>query len=256
MKRLFFRVKFLFVTLVRLFLSVLNGGQSCVICGESSFLAPLCKKCNSRYFDVKKSLEKSRCQCCGKELISTKMTCMQCRENRVLTKTDKVIPLFSYRLWNKELLFLWKIKGLRALSFEFARMVAQALRLSGIEVIVPVPPRKGKIKKNGWDQIDELCQFLEFWFGFKTFPVLVRNTKTQQKKLNRSSRLETIESAYSVIENKKLQKELKRFNGLLPEKVCVIDDVCTTGATLECCAGLLKDLKIKTVIALTLFTVD
>jgi len=256
MKRFFFRVKFVFVTSLRFLLDFVNGGQNCVICGAPCKLNPLCKNCKLKYFNVRDSLSKRRCECCGKELISTKATCMQCREEKILTKTDKMIPLFSYRLWNKELLFLWKIKSVRALSFEFAKLVYQALCLLKVEVIVPVPPRKGKIKKNGWDQIDELCQFLEFWFGIKRLNLLERNTSIQQKKLNRANRLETIESAYSIVDEKKLKKLLVKSNGLLPEKVCIIDDVCTTGATIECCAGLLKELKVETVYAITLFTVD
>ncbi len=251
-----FKLKFIFVTGIRFVLSFVNGNQKCIICGKNVSIVPLCKTCKQQYFSVKVALEKERCSCCGKILISTKECCMQCRENKVLIETDKVIPLFSYRLWNKELMFLWKIKGQRALSFEFAKMYYEALKIMNVSVIVPVPPRKGKIKANGWDQIDEVCQFLEFWFGLKKFSVLLRLTKTQQKKLNRVDRLETIQSAYSLVSEKVLKKELKKFNGLLPEKVCIIDDVCTTGATLESCAGLLKELKIKTIYALTLFSVD
>ncbi len=201
-------------------------------------------------------MEKSRCQCCGRELVSMKEKCMKCRESPVLKSTDKVIPLFSYRLWNRELMFRWKSQGERSFSALFARLLSEVLRKNGQSILVPVPPRKGKIRKNGWDQIDELCIFLQKRFGFRVLRVLKRNSTDQQKKLNRNQRLESIKNAYSMCSSVELQKALKPFSGRLPESVCLIDDVCTTGSTIESCAKLLKSAGVKKVDAVTLFTVD
>ena len=112
-------------------------------------------------------MEKERCECCGRELISMKGKCMICRENPVLKSTDCVIPLFSYRLWNRELMFRWKMQEERNFSPLFAKLLCEVLRKTENKIIVPVPPRKGKIRKNGWDQIEELCCFLEKRYGFR-----------------------------------------------------------------------------------------
>ena len=185
-----------------------------------------------------------------------KEKCMVCRENPVLKSTDSVIPLFSYRLWNRELMFRWKMSEERNFSPLFAKLLCEVLRKTGDKVIVPVPPRKGKIRRNGWDQIEELCTFLEKRNGFRVLRILERNTSGQQKKLSRSKRLESIKTAYSMCSVEVLERALKPFNGKLPETVCIIDDVCTTGSTLESCAEILKKEGIKTVNAVTLFTVD
>lgn len=216
----------------------------------------MCKKCRLTHFNPGNVLRVKRCEVCGRELISSFGSCTKCREQRILMHTDKVIPLFSYRLWNKELLFKWKIAGERSLSSMFAEMVAVVLKEIAVEVIVPVPPRKGKIQKNGWDQIDELCQFLSLRHGFRLLKILSRNSVNQQKKLNRKERLDSIKSAYSLCSEKEFSKVLKHFDGILPEKVCLIDDVCTTGATIESCAEILKKTGVKTVDVITLFTVD
>jgi ComF family protein len=199
-----------------------------------------------KHFDVSRILQKERCQCCGKELVCMKGKCMKCREEPVLKSTDSVLPLFSYRLWNRELMYRWKMQEERSFSPLFARLLFNVLRKTGVKVIVPVPPRKGKIRKKGWDQIEELCTFLEKRYGLRVMRLLERNTSGQQKKLSRSQRLESIKTAYS----------LKPFTGLLPQEVTLVDDVCTTGSTLESCAEILKSAGIEKVNAVTLFTVD
>jgi len=185
-----------------------------------------------------------------------KEKCMECRENPVLKSTDCVIPLFSYRLWNRELMFRWKMQEERDFSPVFAKLLCELLREKGESVIVPVPPRRGKIRRKGWDQIEELCNFLEKRYGFKVLRILERNTEKQQKKLSRSQRLESIKSAYSMCSKELLERALKPFSGQLPKKLCIIDDVCTTGSTLESCASLLKAAGVEKVNAYTLFTVD
>ena len=182
--------------------------------------------------------------------------CMSCRENPVLKSTDKAVSLFSYRLWNRELMFRWKMQGERNFSPVFAGILCEVLRKMEETFIVPVPPRKGKIRKNGWDQIEELCTFLEKRYGFRVLRILERKSTGQQKKLSRTERLESIKTAYTVCSEKVLQRTLKPFSGRLPEAVCLIDDVCTTGSTLESCAEILKAAGIKKVSAVTLFSVD
>lgn len=256
MKNIPFEIKQFIISAVRLFYSYLNGGYECIVCGKKNFFKMVCPECRKNYFSVENIFAGERCIYCGKKLISSKVSCLKCREQRILIHTDRVVPLFSYRLWNKELLFRWKINGERSNSGLFAEIVQEVLEQLEDEVIVPVPPRKGKIKANGWDQIDELCEFLYKRFGFRLLKILVRNSVNQQKKLNRVERLETIKNAYSLCKESVLEKALKPFGGKIPQKVCLIDDVCTTGATLECCAALLKSAGVKTVDVVTLFIVD
>lgn len=255
MKQIFFEVLQKILWLLRAFFSLLNGGEKCVICNSSTHILPICKQCRSKYFDVNAAFGIKRCSKCGRPNTSVEDLCLQCRESIVLQHTDRVMPLFDYLLWNKELMFLWKINGIRSLSGFFAEKVFVALRMMQIQVIVPVPPRPGKIQKKGWDQIDELCNFLEFRYGFKVLKLLERTTTVQQKKLNRENRLEKISSAYVLKNEKEQLKALKPFRGVLPEHVCIIDDVSTTGATLERCAELLKLRGVKIVDAITLFVV-
>lgn len=256
MNKIFFETKQLFILILRIFFSSLENGTRCIVCNKRTMCTPVCTKCQNSYFNIKKSMTIIRCEVCGKELISNHNICSSCKENKVLNNIDKMLPLFSYRLWNKELLYLWKIKGERVLSPLFASFFMQALCSLEISVVVPVPPRKGKIEKNGWDQIDEVCSFLQYRYDFKILKILERKSTKQQKKLNREERIDTINDAYQVIDSDLLKKQLKKSRLSIPEKIVLIDDVCTTGATLECCAKKLKEIGIREVFAVTLFTVD
>lgn len=256
MNKILFIVKNVIKIVLRLFFSVTNNGNECLVCGSKSFIYPVCKKCIKKYFNINNVLNTRRCKFCGKELLSEEEICMQCRKDRIVNNVDKLIPLFSYRLWNKELMFYWKSMEIRSLSFLFAKMICEALKKMDISVIVPVPPRPNKIQMKGWDQIQEMSSFLEYVFGFKVLNLLERKTEIQQKKLDRKERLETIGMSYCLKDKKSLDANLKCVGGILPEKVCIIDDVCTTGSTIESCSQLLKKTGIKSVYAVTLFIVD
>ena len=257
MKKLWYLVKLGIKALLRVVFAMISGGEECVVCGKKSFLYPVCRDCRCDYLAIKdRDPFEGRCRICGKELLSTKETCFDCRAKPVVEHVDKMLPLLPYRIWNKELMFMWKSQEIRALSLFFAKILNGVLRNLGAKVIIPVPPRKGKLQQKGWDQIDELCNLLEYIYGYKILRILERSTVIQQKKLGREGRLEQIGKAYNVISSEKLQKSLKPFDGTLPEAVILLDDVCTTGSTLESCSISLKEAGIKTIIGVTLFVVD
>lgn len=178
---------------------------------------------------------------------------MACRESAVISSAGRCFPLFSYRLWKKNLLFEWKLAGKRSLSYVFSDFAYLGLEKmygrKNIPPVVPVPPRAGKKREKGWDQIDELCKFLHKNYGVKILPCLKRLSKNQQKKLNRESRLLTKGHSFAL--------KNERISGKkLPREVVLIDDVMTTGVTAESCCSVLKKAGIEKVDVLALFVVD
>ena len=260
MKKLWYLFKLGIKAVLRVVFAVISGGEECVICGKKSFLYPLCRECRKSYLSIKNmeknDLFKNRCKICGKELLSTQETCFDCRIKPVVTHVDKMLPLFPYRIWNKELMFMWKSQEIRSLSLFFAKILNLVLQKLDSKVVIPVPPRKGKLQQKGWDQIDELCNLLEYIYGYKVLRILERSTAMQQKKLGREGRLKQIGKAYSVVPPSRFQKALKPYKGTLPENIILLDDVCTTGSTLESCSLVLKEVGIETITGVTLFTVD
>ena len=200
---------------------------------------------------------KAACTRCGKVLLSENGTCTACRTKPIIETPDSVFPLFSYRLWHKKLLSEWKLHGRRSLSAMFASLIAMALsRLKLVpenSFVVPVPPRPGKLRREGWDQIMELASFLRTDYGYPVLNLLQRLSVTQQKEKNRRQRIEGNNSSYRAVEG---AGEILQKAGAMGKNAVLIDDVITTGVTVEECSKRLKGLGIRKVHVLSIFIVD
>jgi len=248
----FFRTLNSFLDFLRCVCTFFSGGEDCICCGEKSGVLCICKDCIKK---LNFSVLENRCEICGKELVSEIRLCSSCRNEQFFKHVDRIYPLWSYRLWRKNLLFSWKTQEKRVLSSLFASFVYKALKEicpEAIFPIIPVPPRPGKIKRKGWDQIDELCFYLKNLYGVRIFPLLRRLSSFQQKKLSKKERLKNSVNSFLLKSGTQINKILKN----IPETVILIDDVITTGSTVESCAHELKRLGIKKVLVVSLFIVD
>lgn len=249
-----FAIYFACISFVQNILSFLLGGEKCICCSKNTLTIPLCKSCLEKLWEP---WPYEACQRCGRRLISERNLCTQCREKSVLKNVDAAFSLHDYQLWKKNLLFAWKLENKRSLSPYFAALFYQKLkaleeREGKLIPVVPVPPRKGKIREKGWDQIDELCFYLKRGWNVKVLHLLERTSSVQQKKLGRLERLKTIDSSYHLKQGHKVKKLLESP----PELVVLADDILTTGSTLEGCARELKRGGIKKVYSITLFIVE
>lgn len=255
LKKFFFITKDYFFLCLRVIISFFTGGIKCICCNKISYSMPLCRDCRLKLLESSAE-EKNRCRICSKPLVSENELCMECRENAILKSADSVKCLFTYRLWKKRLLFSWKMENQRSLSKFFALAISNELKKIETNLkqifIVPIPPRPGKLRVRGWDQIDELSKYLKYFHSCKILPLLKRKSKNQQKKLDRNQRIEHKNQNYYL---SNYCNKLIKMN-FLPKEVIILDDVLTTGITAEECASLLKSAGISSVRVLTLFIVD
>lgn len=248
---------FMFMQGVREVLSLFSGGKECVVCGSPCGALCMCKACKARIIKEMTVQEgQRRCPICGRRLLSESGKCMKCRgDGMVFSHTRTVLPLSSYRLWMRELLTDWKSNGEKSLTPFFAERIASAVRFLGDKVIVPVPPREGKMRLKGWDQMSDIAHYLKK--QFTVINLLRRTASNQQKALAWENRLNmTKNSPYQAKTGFSLRLALSSVKGIIPRRVCIIDDVMTTGSTAESSARALIDIGVKEVDVVTLFTVD
>ena len=117
------------------------------------------------------------------------------------------------------------------------------------DVIVPVPLHPAKKKKRGYNQSEWIAKGISGKMNIPVNTVALKrhvNSKSQTKK-NRAERWENVHAAFSVQTNEEF-----------PYKhVLLVDDVITTGATLEACAAqLLDNLNVKVSIASLAYASD
>ncbi len=250
----------------------LFGTGKCIRCGKKSFGIPLCLSCRKSFVNDFSFRDDRRCIKCGKILLNedsdSLSLCTSCLTQKRLLHIDRVFPIYPYRLWRKQLLFEWKMKAQRQLSFVFADTCDCAIKTlssdnlikasgkSGFGLkneicIVPVPPRPGKIRRTGWDQVDELSNILSRTYGYRVEKILQRFSSEQQKKKNLLQR-QNCSNAYGLSERYFVLKNQNR----LPLNVLLLDDLVTTGSTVDECARLLKENGIINVSVLSLFIVD
>ena len=218
----------------------------CALCGGSLIGAGetrygLCEQCRA---EVTPQGLGGRCNLCGKPLISEREICLSCRNGKEKIY-DRLWVLFPYTGKYRKLLTAYKFGKNLALAEFFKEKVLEIIAANPVlkeTVIVPVPPRPGKMKETGWDQVDFLVKRLEKNEKGR-IPVcrcMKRRKSKVQKRLSRAERMENLKGRIYVY-------------GTVPETVLVIDDVITTGSTLEVCSAALKAGGAEKVYGLCLF---
>jgi ComF family protein len=118
-----------------------------------------------------------------------------------------------------------------------------AVLIENVDCVVPVPLHWRKEYQRGFNQARELAKFL----GPPLREPLVRERSTlPQVELAARERHANVRGAFGLRHS--LFRKQRSLEGL---KVLLVDDVSTTGATLEACARVLKDAGASEVYALT-----
>ena len=108
-------------------------------------------------------------------------------------------------------------------------------------MIIPVPISERRLKERGYNQSEILCN--ELPKDLVKTEVFARIEDTpHQTGLGRSNRLSNLKGAFKVLDKKSIKGNV----------VLILDDIYTTGSTLNECARTLKSAGAKKVIGLTL----
>jgi len=185
------------------------------------------------------------CQYCGLPLPDGGEICYSCRHMplsvivRAATEYKGSMPAAIHR---------FKYFGRKTLAVPFGRLLQSTLtryaELQPLEGLVPVPLYKGGQRIRGFNQAQALAENLARFEGIPVLSCILsrKRSTTPQYRLDKPARQENMHGAFEVSSD----------NGVRGMHLLLIDDVCTTGATLQECARVLRRAGAASVKALVL----
>lgn len=149
----------------------------------------------------------------------------------------KFLYAWKYKLWHQPGEFLQNI---------FTQAFCSILGTTEHTLCVPVPVHRHKLSQRGFNQAYELTYSLRSWTAIMVVNLLIRQRNTRsQVGLSRSERIENLQAAFCV-NDKVFAPNLLRY------RILLIDDILTSGTTLQQCAAELRSVGFKKIDALVL----
>ena len=187
------------------------------------------------------------CKKCGRQLKEeTEELCAECMAEK--TAWDMGRSVYLYQGAAGRLIRTVKQTGEKeVINFLGRKMALQQgafLRKANVQCIVPVPLHKRKQNARGFNQAELLAMALGREVHLPVRKLIIKTKKTkEQKSLARKQRKENVRNAYYI--------SRKEIGNDVPKAVLLLDDVITTGSTLNACAEVLKEAGVKRVYFLT-----
>lgn len=229
--------------------------------------------CTNIFFDsVLHLLYPKLCAGCGNDLTSiNELICLDCINELPVTNfykhadnpVEKIfrgrMPIesaaahvyFTKQSLMQNLLHQFKYRGVKEIGLYFGKMMGECLRLSAayndVDALIPLPLFFKKEKKRGYNQAAVICDGMAEIMKLPILKdVVARKNKTEtQTHKNRMERWENIEDKF----------ELVKKSMIAGKHILLVDDVITTGATLESCGSeILKGDNVRLSIAALAYT--
>lgn len=201
----------------------------------------ICKQCEEEINVIREP----KCQKCGKALSgSEKIYCRDCQEKQHIF--DKGVAVFEHKGQIRESIYRFKYNNARVYAEYYADVAVQIygklFKSWEIDAIVPVPIYKERELKRGYNQAyvfaKEVSERLKIPLENKLL-IRIKNT-LPQKELAENMRYLNLKDAFAV--NKEQMKGVKN--------ILLVDDIYTTGSTVDACSSILKKAGIKKVYVL------
>ena len=193
------------------------GRQICVSCMQKllSVQEPVCRRCGKPVTDARKEF----CtDCAGKHAMAlTQGKAVWIYEGAV------VQSLYRFKYQNRR-------EYARAYAQEIGLCYGAWIRARGIEAVIPVPLHRNRKKSRGYNQAECVAAELGRMMDLPVRTDILRRVTdtTAQKTLDRKERKNNLKKAFKTTQN---IVQLR--------KVLVIDDIYTTGATIDAVASVL-----------------
>lgn len=202
----------------------------------------ICQNCYS-------TLEKNTgnlCEICSKLLddTSSSMCCNECKNTKRYFVSAKS-PL-KYSSTVKKLIYDYKYYDKAYYYKMFGNILLEYIESNNYknyDLITSVPLHRSKLNKRGYNQSKLIAKYLSSHLNIKYVRCLKRIRKTDvQNTLSKKERKINIDGAFSIV-NKHIIKQ---------KKILIIDDIYTTGSTIDECSKILVNNGAKNIYALTI----
>ena len=214
-------------------------GIKCLLCGREENENPICLDCYNNLPIIKDHV----CAICGGKVLGVGEVCFDCMNYPNSYK--KCFTLLEYKDEYKHLILSYKNGNKRYLVKLLSYLLLDKFKTIDIpfDVIIPVPCSKERLKERGFNHIEEMVEDIACYSGKVDNTVLSRIRYTpHQTGLGREFREENLKGAFKVIDKKKIKNKT----------VLLVDDIYTTGATINECAKVLYSEGAGVVYGLTL----
>jgi ComF family protein len=148
----------------------------------------------------------------------------------------------------KKLIQTYKYKSVKDIGKVIAELIWYSTDLPEVDLIIPIPLKKNKLKKRGFNQSEEIGKHLSTLMKIPYLNSLnkVGNYQSQASMESKKARLSNLTNTFMV--NSQFKKYLETQNNSNQEiSILIIDDVITTGTTLNEAARVFKNLGIKNI---------
>lgn len=172
------------------------------------------------------------CQVCGAPIRPPLRLCSDCQKNLYVFDGQRSVGIYQGDL--KNAIARMKFQGERWIAKPLAALMEKSARVfSPVDILVPVPLEPGSLRRRGYNQALDLSKELSLLTGVPVMDILKREKRyAHQAELGRDMRWSNLKESMSP----------RREMNLRTERVLLVDDVTTTGATLDEAARVLKDM--------------
>lgn len=229
------KIKGFLIKLLNGFENLFMTNHSCVCCtreipDDTKFM--ICKNCKNLFEKISGNL----CIKCGDVVPNENVkVCDYCKEKEYVF--DNNFSCFYYNEISASIIKNFKYNSRKY----YAKYIAELMIDSGydflnFDIITYVPMSSKRRKERGFNQSEELAIEISKVAKVKVVPLLTKIKEGEhQAKLNQSNRMKNLIGSFVV--NSEFEKEIKG------KRILIIDDVFTTGTTLNECAKAIKKFK-------------
>ncbi len=198
----------------------------CIVCSKELNNDFICDECK---YSIEFNLGR-RCRSCGRNIYDDREFCSNCLSlNRYF---DRGVSVCIYNDYIRKMMKDFKYKNKRYLGFYMAKYIVKYISDLDLDidfdVIIPVPLHKDRLQKRNYNQSKIISDYLSNFTGL--------NTDNNLERIKSTERLYNL----SLVKRKEVLEDAFIYRGFCDKNIILVDDIFTTGSTVNECSKILK----------------